>query len=254
MTSGGRDWNSLPREMRETLRAYLNDVTTVFGTTLESAILYGSAARGEFQPGRSNLNVLLLLARHDIEALTRYAKVHRRWKKEGIVVPLLFTSEDLRASLDLFPLEYLELRRDHVVLSGKDPFAERDPDARKLSLQCLQEIQSNLLRVRQRFVEGGGSSETMALLIPLSITGLLPSLRGLAHLLGRSGSMSADTLLQELGTSVGMDTAVLADAWRMKTGVISPGQHELPRLFARYVSSLETLGEQAAKALQSRSG
>ena len=252
MNAGAPDWKSLPRDMRETLRAYLAEVSATFGATLESVILYGSAARGEFQPGRSNLNLLLVVGAHDVEALTRYANVHRRWRKEGMVVPVVFTADDLRASADLFPLEYLELRHYHIVLSGNDPLTQPDPDAGKLSHQCLQEIGSNLLRVRQRFVEGGASPDIIEVLIPLSITGLLPSLRGLVYLLGRSQAMSTETLLKELGTLLGMDTASLEDAWRMKTGLISIGRHELPRLFTRYVTCLHTLGEQAAKALTSR--
>lgn len=85
----------LPFDVRETLRSYLTDVTALFGPTLEAVILYGSAARGDYIPGRSNINLLLLLAKHDIGVLQRYGKEHRRWSKEHIVVPLFLTEEEL---------------------------------------------------------------------------------------------------------------------------------------------------------------
>ncbi|MGH7207944.1 MAG: hypothetical protein ACREIL_01025, partial [Nitrospiraceae bacterium] len=55
----------MPTEVREVLREYLPQVTKIFGATLEAVILYGSAAGGEYLPGRSNINLLMLLSRHE---------------------------------------------------------------------------------------------------------------------------------------------------------------------------------------------
>ena len=253
MTHGEGQWNDLPREVRETLREYLNEMTALFDSTLEAVILYGSAARGDFLPGRSNLNLLLLLTAHDGRCLSRYAKVHRRWSKKGIVVPLFVTEQELQDSLALYPLEYLELSRYHLMVAGRDPFVHLHSDLRHLSVQCLQEIRGNLLRIRQRFVEGGATPDVIHVLLPLSITALLPCLRGLAQLLDWSAAGSVEDLLGAVGTRLGMDGAPLLDAWRLKTGSISPGHAELPRLFDRYVSTLSVLGEQAAKALSGSS-
>ena len=253
MTLGERQWNELPREVREVLRDYLKAVSALFGSTLEAVILYGSAARGDFQSGRSNLNVLLLLGAHDGGCLSRYAKAHRRWSKEGIVAPLIVTEQELRDSLALFPLEYLELSRDHLVLVGRDPFVNLQTDLRHLSAQCLQEIRGNLLRVRQRFVEGGGTPEVIPVLLPLSITSLLPCLRGLTHVLGDAVTGSVEDVLGAVGGSLGMDVAPLLEAWQLKVGSISLGQAQLPQLFERYVSTLSVLSERAGKALSGRS-
>ncbi len=251
---GEGDWHDLPREVRETLRDYLKQVSDVFGSTLEAVVLYGSAARGEFQAGRSNVNLLLLLAAHDGGCLSRYAKAHKRWSTEGIVAPLIVTEQELHDSLAVFPLEYLELSRDHLVLAGRDPFVNLQADLRHLSAQCLQEIRGNLLRVRQRFVEGGGTSEVIPVLLPLSITSLLPCLRGLTHVLGDAVTGSVEGVLGAVGSNLGMDVAPLLDAWRLKVGSISLGQAQLPQLFERYVSTLSVLSERAGKALSGNSG
>ncbi len=246
-------WNDLPRDVRETLRPYLVELSGLCGSNLESLILYGSAVRGEYLPGRSNLNLLLVLATIDTGSLAGLAKVQRRWRKEGIVVPLLVTRQNLRVWQDVFPLEYFELARCRLVLQGSDPIEEVTPDPRLLSAACLQEIRGNLLRVRQRFVEAGGSPEAIAVLVPLSITSLLAALRGLAHLLGRPETGSSEALIADCGANFGVDATTLGDAWRMKAGTISPGKAELPRLFNRYLAAVEQLAEQAAKLTAGRS-
>ena len=234
---------ALPREVRQTLRAYVTEVSGIFGAALEAVILYGSAACGDFLPGRSNLNLLLLLSQHEIGSLQRYAEVHRRWSKEHIVVPLFLTEAELRASLDLFPLEYLEIREQHVLLMGRDPFPGLRLELRRLRAHCEQEIHGNLVRLRQRFVEGGGQADAAMILLPLSLTGLLPCLRGLFRALEIPAPRSADALLGELKSALGVEPAVFQEVLHLKRGVMTPGPLAVPRLFERYVSALQVLVE-----------
>jgi predicted nucleotidyltransferase len=231
----------LPDEVRRTLRAYAADVARLFGPALEGILLYGSAARGVFLPGRSNLNLMVLLSDHDRDALERYARGHRRWQREGIVVPLFLTPTDLRKAAGCFPLELLDIRDAHVLLKGRDPFPELRVNPANLRSQCEQEIHGNLLRLRQRFVEGGGKPEAAAILMPLSITALLPALRGLLRLLGLKVPMASDEVLADLGKGLGLDTGGFQEVLALKRGLISPGPLELPRLFDRYHAALESL-------------
>lgn len=232
--------DDLPVEVRQTLRSYLAEVTALFGPALQGVILYGSAVQGDFLPGRSNLNLLLLLAQCEPSILQQYAKVHKRWNREGIVVPLFLSEAELRASADLFPLEYSEIKEQHVLLAGRDPFPEFHIDQKNLLPQCEQEIRGNLLRLRQRFVEGGGKQEAVTILLPLSLTALLPCLRGLLRLLGLPVPRPAEALLKGLPAILGFDSTVFQEVLSLKRGQISPGPLETPRLFERYVSSLQS--------------
>lgn len=237
----------VPESVRETLRPYLAQVQKLFGVSLEAVILYGSAAGGEYLPGKSNINLLILLARQDTELLKQYAALHKRWQKEQIVVPLFLTQAELKSSLELFPLEYLEIQEQHVLLAGRDPFPEFRVDGRNLRLQCEQELRGNLLRLRQRFVEGGASTEAITILLPLSFTALMPCLRGLLRAKERPVERSADGMLQAVEKEFGIDTAVFHDVLKLKRGIISPGPAEAPRLFDRYSAALQTLVEKAGR-------
>src|SRR5689334_15049091 len=97
-------WNmpEVPEAVRETLRPYLAQVQKLFGNVLEAVILYGSAAGGEYLPGKSNINLLILLAKQDTELLKQYATLHKQWRREQIVVPLFLTAAEMKSSLELF--------------------------------------------------------------------------------------------------------------------------------------------------------
>jgi len=236
----------IPESVRETLRPYLAQVQKLFGDALEAMILYGSAAGGEYLPGKSNINLLILLAKQDTELLKQYAALHKRWQKEQIVVPLFLTLAELKSSLELFPLEYLEIQEQHVLLAGRDPLPELRIDLKYLRLQCEQELRGNLLRLRQRFVEGGASTEAITILLPLSCTALMPCLRSLLRVKERPVERSADGVLQAVEKEFGIDTAAFHDVLNLKRGIISPGPAEAPRLFDRYSAALQALIEKTA--------
>ncbi len=239
----GNEWmiDGLPDEYQQHLRAYVKDVQRVYGDALEGVLLYGSAVRGEFLPGRSNLNIILVVKSIKAEQLKKYSALHRRWAKEQIVVPLFVTQGDLPAMSLVFPLEYLELQEYHRLLAGQDPFVGFKVDQRNLLAEVLQSLRGNLLRVRQRFIEGGGAEEAVTILLPLSLTAVLPALRGVQRLVGRPVLPHGEPLLADIEALLSIDLSGLRDAWLLKRGQISPGQKEIPRLMERYLESFERL-------------
>jgi predicted nucleotidyltransferase len=237
------DWTiaGLPEGTQKLLKSYVKDAVKVYGNDLESIILYGSAVRGEFLPGLSNLNVLLILSSYDFSGLKKYDNLHKRWSKEQVVVPLFLTRADLESASTAFPLEYQDILDSHRLLWGQDPFVGLKIDARYLAAEVVQGLRGNLFRLRQRLVEGRSTEEAITILLPLSVTALLPVLRGLQRLLGRPVIMQGESLLNDIESHLKIDLTGLRDAVALKRGHISPGQKEIPRLMDRYLECLTRL-------------
>lgn len=231
----------MPEETRRTLEAYLAQLRKRIHSQLQAVILYGSLARGDYLVGRSNINLLVLLSDMPLDLLQWYGRFHRPWSKERIVTPLFMIEDELQRSLNVFPLEYLEIKEQHVLLEGRDPFPALHIDLQHLLIQCEQEIQGNLLRVRQRFVEGLGRPEAIQVLLPISLTALIPCMRGIFRLLGHSPIGTVEAVLDRLNVHLGLEAAAFQEVLSMKRGLVSPGSLELPRVFERYVTALQGL-------------
>jgi len=214
---------------------------------LEGVLLYGSAVRGEFLVGRSNLNVLLLVSSYNQALLDGYGAIHRRWGKEQILAPLFLTEEEMGSSAPVFPLEYLEIQEQHRVLGGRDPFVGFRVDTSRLATEVRQGLMGSLFRLRQRYVEGNATNEAAVILIPLSITSLLPLLRGIQRIQGRSILYQSDAVIKDVAEHMGLDLQGMQDALQLKRGQISPGYKEIPRLFERYLQAVTTLTSKVAK-------
>jgi hypothetical protein len=241
----------LPDDTQKLLQTYVKQVKGRFGERLEGMLLYGSAVRGEFIPGRSNLNIILLVSSYDSAVLKQYSALHRQWSKEQIVVPLFLTEEELHMSAAVFPLEFLEIQEQHRVLGGRDPFIGFHVKTDRLREAVVQGLTSNVFRLRQRYVEGGGTDDATLILLPLSITSTLPLLRGVQRILGRPVLSHSEAVIKDVAEQLKLDLQGLLEAWLLKRGQISPGPHEVPRLFDRYLQAATLLARAVEQQLQS---
>lgn len=235
----------LPDDTQRIVQAYAKDVKQAFGERVEGLLIYGSAVRGEFLPGRSNLNMLLLMASYNSETLRTYAPLHKRWNKEQIVVPLFLTEQELNDSSELFPLEFLEIQDWHRVLGGRDPFVGYHINRSRLGDQVLQGLAGHALRLRQRYAEAGGADDAVTILLPLAVTSIVPLLRGLQRMLNRPVSAHSDAVVSDIAGHFKIDLQGLLDALALKRGQISPGPSEVPRLFDRYLHAVSTVSATA---------
>jgi len=234
-------WTQLQEETHAPLRGFLRSIKKQKDLKLEAILVYGSAARGEFLEGYSNINVLVVLEQITQPVLQRWSGIHKQWAREKIIAPLFLTHTDLQQSSDVFPLEYLDIKECHVLLEGRDPFPELHVNQAHLFVQCRQEIHANLLRVRQCYVEGWGRVEAIQTVLPLSLTALLPCLRGLYRLLNRPSNIKSPEILDELKATLDVDPSVFFEVWHLKRGLSTPGKHELPKLLERYIEGLGQL-------------
>ncbi len=231
----------LPEDLRETLNQFLTQLQKDWGADLAGLLLYGSAARGDFIAGRSNFNFLVLVRALSVTGLQRAGQLHRRWGKHQIVAPLVMTLEELSRSRNLFPLEYFQMQEHHVRLAGKDPFDAGSIDRQQLAWQCEHELLANVFRMRQRFVEGEGRAEAIRALLMLSITSVLPCVRGILRVIGQPSRGKDVQILECLPHALQFDPTVLLDILQMKRGMNSPGALEWPKVYERHLQALEDL-------------
>ena len=90
-------------------------------------------------------------------------------------------------------------------------------------------------------------TEAIGILLPLSLTALLPCLRGLLRLSGGPAERLADAVLKAVQHELGVDTTPFQEVLTLKRGMISPGPMEMPRLFERYTAALQGLIEKISQ-------
>ena len=80
-------------------------------------------------------------------------------------------------------------------------------------------------------------------MLPISLTALIPCIRGLYRLLREPTDGTPDSILDRLTSILQVDDHVFREVWLMKRGQSSPGKHEAPKLLGRYLHALVKLAK-----------
>ena len=111
---------------------FTQSLKNIYGQGLISVILYGSAASGEFADRQSNLNLLVVLDNAGLDNLSKVSRVING-RKFQLLRPLFFTEEYIRGSLDVFPIEFLDIKENFAVLYGKENLSDLPVDTINLN-------------------------------------------------------------------------------------------------------------------------
>lgn len=139
--------------VEHTLSGLVDRLQSAFGDNLLSVILYGSAAVGDWDEGRSDLNVLCALGRLTSHELVQSEPVLRWWREQGHPAPLLMSADEVKSSTDCFPMEFHDMKEHRRVLAGADVISELQIDRSFYRAQIEHELRAKQIRLRQKAAE-----------------------------------------------------------------------------------------------------
>ncbi len=216
--------------MEELLKGFIQDVQGLYEDDLMTILLFGSAAAADHVPGRSDINVAVILRRLTPALLRKAAGHIRGWHRQGFATPLFFDPETLHASLDVFPIEFLDMQERHRTLVGPDLLAGLDIGRGNLRLQCEQELRGKLLKLRQSYVECTQAPGDLERVLRVAVSSIVVLARTLLRLGGGDPGGGAAAVLERTQIRFGTSTASLRRAYDLKRGDIRLGGAGLEEL------------------------
>jgi len=225
----------LPEKFEKRLADFVVTVRNLLGPNLKSIVLYGSAARGEFDPRRSDLNVLLVLEDVAYRHLAILAPYIRRWARRRIATPLVLSPGYIAGALDVYPMEFLDMQSARRVLFGEDLLEKIDPPLQSVRRQCEQESRGKLLHLREILMETGLKPRHLKQAMTLSVPAFIRIGRHVLRLQEDRPIVQSRDVIAELRKLTELSLNGLEAAWRIKTGELSPSRSELPSLLAAYL-------------------
>jgi len=218
------------------VQALVGGLKEALGPRLRSVVLYGSAARGDYHRGTSDLNLILVLEALDPATLEAVGKPVRRFVGKGHPVPRLFSPSLIAESADTFPIEFLDIQASRVVVHGDDSFAGIAIDRGCLRLQCEREMDEKMMRLREGYVLGHDDARALRRLLSDSYPAFAALFRGGLHLLGKPIPASNHEVVAAFCAAAGLETAPFDEVARLRHGDRAP--RDLKPLYARYHDQL----------------
>ena len=181
-----------------------------------SAVLYGSGARGDFVPGRSDIDLMLIVDDLRPAVLRSLTAPFAAWRKSEYQPPLVVTRSEWSQATDVFPIEIADMRTCYRVLRGADPLEGLTVDPADLRRALEREFRGKLLRLRQGYVASAADPAALGTLAGRSAGTLMVLLRALLTLLNRTVPRDALELGVVSAEALGADSEPLLHVFRRR--------------------------------------
>lgn len=230
-----------PEKPEEIFEPFVEDLRKVFERDLVNISLYGSAAGGDYRPGRSDLNFLIVLTEAGIERLDRAFDAVERWRKRRVAVPLFVTEAYIQGSLDVFPIEYLDMKRRHIHVYGRDILGGLSFQPEHVRLQCEREIKGKLLLLREGFLETGGRKRGLKALVAESLPSFVAVFEGLLFLKDKEIPAAKRDVLRAGCEAFSLDARLFEELLQVREERIKPDEARLLEMFKLYLKEVRKL-------------
>jgi predicted nucleotidyltransferase len=220
----------------EKLAEFTRRLREAAGDNLQSIVLYGSAARGEYHDQKSDLNLLCTLKSARATDLARLARVVHWWSGQlHEPPPQFFTEEELRQSADVFAIELLDIGQNHRLLFGPDPIAGIEVPMNLHRVEVEHDLRSHLQKLRTHFVHYSENDAQLREIYSRSISSITVLLRHVLIAFGEDVPSEKAVLYQHIEQLTG------ADAGAFELGQALRHNHpssEVPRAFGKYLEAI----------------
>ena len=197
------------------------------GAELVMAAAYGSVVAGEFDPARSDVNVLLCLERCEAAVLSRVAPALQRARTLQRVAPFVLSRAELTRSADVFAAKFEGMRRSYALLAGRDLLAELRLEPRDVRLACEREVRNLTLKLRRAYLLEQPRSASVLAALRL----FLPQLMAVLRLVGPAPA-PGETLVNAAARVMGFEAAALEEALALRADTPPPWPLFEPKLGA----------------------
>lgn len=223
---------------------FAEEIAHLPGAEVRSVILYGSAAAGDHILKRSDYNILVLLEKLSPATLEAIAPLAQQWMQQGNPAPLLLTVEEMERSVDVFPIEWADIKDHHVLLIGKDMVKDLSVEKGALRSQLERELRTQLIALRSAYLQTARHPGKMLAAMERSGTAVLILLRSVLRLFDEKPPAKKIEALPRLAERLEFSPALIEVFSVIQA--VKEGRRKLPRAevakwFRKYVEAVESI-------------
>lgn len=228
---------ALPSNVRDRLTEWTKSLEAALGDDLVAILLTGGVARGDFRPGESDVNAIIVLRHATFEKLDAISSAMQAVRYGARLEPTILTEDELPGACDAFPLLYDEIKRWHIILVGRDPFASAVVHDTHRRLRIEQELREAQIGLRRVVTDALGAREAIGGAVARKVRQVRRPLRALLALKSMTCKDDLASVLACAGGLYNVDVSALSKPREEPEGAHA----SLSKLLAAAISDVNAL-------------
>lgn len=139
----------MEEKTKEKIENFVKKLKEILGEKLKSCIVYGSIAKGTYKEGMSDINMIVVVDEVDYDEIEKIKNNLSKIAIKNMIKVFFFTDWFLSSSSDVFPVEWKDIKENHIVVYGEDITEKITVKEENLRIQLERESKQNYLSFQQ---------------------------------------------------------------------------------------------------------
>jgi hypothetical protein len=222
-------------------RRWLEGIRATLGHEFLAAYLTGSVLTQGFDPKRSRINVLLVARTLDTDLIEKLARAIPTTKRPPHFEPLFLTKRQIEKSLDVFPIEWLEIQERHLFLEGENIVAALDVPRSNLRLQLEHELRGKHIQLRQTLLEAARRPARLERVLHSSASSFAALFRTLLRLRGETPPADTAHVIERVADMFKLDATGLLVPHLVRYSPRALKRAEIPSRYRKFLVEVDRL-------------
>ncbi|MFH1504986.1 MAG: hypothetical protein ABIH08_06350 [Candidatus Omnitrophota bacterium] len=231
----------LQLEVQKKFIPYFKTMLNIHGDNLISVFVYGSAAGEDYIPKISDINSVFVFKNINFSVFKNSLNMVSKGIFKKIAAPLFLTKNYINSSLDVFPIEFLDMKENHILLYGEDILSGLKIKGGHIRLFCEQQIKGKLIRIRQAYLEVGLKKKGLEALLKESLNALIPIFRNLIRLKGKYTDGNKTEIIRQFCQIFELDENVFLPIYKDSANDEKIANQEVVVFLEKYLNQIEKL-------------
>lgn len=232
---------NLSEHAQKNIEPFLLDILNHCKEDVVSIYVIGSAVTKDFHPKYSDINTLLVVKEIKVPLFDFIATLGKRYGKKRVRAPLIMTRDYIDRSLEVFPLEFLEMKLIHHLVYGEDVLKDIPIEKADVRLQCERELKGKLQHICQGYIKAMGNTSALTDMFTGSLSGYFPEFHGILFLFGQKIPREKGDVLSAVENFFDIDLGVYRKLLEIKSQDIHPSAASLKEIFEKLYLVLDTI-------------
>ncbi|MDN3514588.1 MAG: hypothetical protein NG747_09320 [Candidatus Brocadia sp.] len=233
--------NHLSEQTKKIVEPFLIDILTHSKEDIISIYIIGSAVTKDFHPKYSDINTVIVVKTTKVPFFDFIATLGKRYGKKRIHAPLVMTRDYINKSLEVFPLEFLEMKSIHQLVFGEDILKDIKIEKADIRLQCERELKGKFQHLCQGYIKAMGNKTTLTDLFVGSLSGYFPVFHGILFLYDQQIPREKGDVLYAVEECLDVDMDVYRKLIEIRAKDVYPSVEILKGIFENLYRVLDSV-------------
>lgn len=235
----------LPASIEAALTTFIEGLSRDLKDGLIAALLYGSAARGDYSPAHSDINIMLVLDEVSAARCDQIALRLNQAQRSATFELFLVTPQELERSADVFPLKFLDIQRHHRVLHGQDPLAKVEIAWGHLRLRVEQQIKTLMFELRVKYMQLSKRPEQLYRVMASTVGDFLISVGALLYLRDPQWWVTGkEHIAEQAKAQLGFDGPLIDRLLSIHRGQVKLSAEQVRDLYDHFMALVDQAAQQ----------